>query len=333
VNTIKVSGTGDPDARIASLEQAINYGEVILPFPILGEAEGAGPAGPPGPPGETGATGATGPVGPGVPAGGTTGQVLTKSSAADYATAWAAAGGAGGADEVSVGASDPGATFELWYDTDATAPPVAQGPEGPPGPQGATGPTGPPGVQGPTGPAGADGATGPQGPPGADGAPGPQGPQGPQGVPGVPPPFLGAKLARSANKSIPHNSVTIVDFDQERFDTNTLHDTVTQNTRLTCRTAGLYQVWAVMAFALHATGDRFWQLNRNGVLFQYFSSNKPAGQVTPFMYGATVLQLAVGDYVEMGVFQDSGAPLNLLFAPSGQPGTEFGMFKVGDPPP
>jgi Collagen triple helix repeat (20 copies) len=216
-----------------------------------------------------------------------------------------------GADEVSVGSSDPGATFELWYDTDAPTPIPAPGPEGPPGPQG---------------------ATGPQGPPGADGAPGPQGPQGATGATGAPPPFLGAKLGRSANKSIPHNAVTIVDFDQERFDTNTIHDTVTQNTRLTCRTAGFYQVWAVMSFALHATGDRFWQLNRNGVLFQYFSANKPAGQVTPFMYGATVLQLAVNDYVEMGVFQDSGAPLNLLFAPSGQPGTEFGMFKVGDPP-
>jgi hypothetical protein len=64
VNTIKVSGTGDPDARIASLEQAVNYGEVILPFTVVGEAEGAGPAGPPGPPGETGATGPAGPQGP-----------------------------------------------------------------------------------------------------------------------------------------------------------------------------------------------------------------------------------------------------------------------------
>jgi len=27
-----------------------------------------------------------------------------------------------GADEVAIGSSDPGSTFELWYDTDATAP-------------------------------------------------------------------------------------------------------------------------------------------------------------------------------------------------------------------
>jgi Repeat of unknown function (DUF5907) len=45
MNTIKVDGTGDPESRIASLEQAVNYGEVILPFPVLGEVEGGGGTG------------------------------------------------------------------------------------------------------------------------------------------------------------------------------------------------------------------------------------------------------------------------------------------------
>ena len=60
-----------------------------------------GPQGPAGPAGVDGADGATGPQGPagqGVPAGGTTGQVLAKSSATDYDTQWVtpAAGGSGG---------------------------------------------------------------------------------------------------------------------------------------------------------------------------------------------------------------------------------------------
>lgn len=57
----------------------------------------AGPTGPQGPKGDkgdtgatgsTGLTGSTGATGPGVAAGGTTGQVLTKTSATDYATNW-----------------------------------------------------------------------------------------------------------------------------------------------------------------------------------------------------------------------------------------------------
>jgi hypothetical protein len=77
MNTIKVDGTGSVEHRLKSLEQAVNYGEVILPFPVVGEVEGGG-----------GATGPQGPAGPGVAAGGTTGQVLSKASALDYDTTW-----------------------------------------------------------------------------------------------------------------------------------------------------------------------------------------------------------------------------------------------------
>lgn len=51
--------------------------------------------GPQGPTGATGSTGATGAAGQGVPAGGSTGQVLAKTSNSDYATGWATPGGGG----------------------------------------------------------------------------------------------------------------------------------------------------------------------------------------------------------------------------------------------
>jgi hypothetical protein len=51
---------------------------------VIGKQGPTGPAGP---------TGPTGPTGPGVPVGGTTGQVLAKSSGTDYATQWVAPSG------------------------------------------------------------------------------------------------------------------------------------------------------------------------------------------------------------------------------------------------
>jgi hypothetical protein len=72
------------------------------PGPSGGPPGPTGPEGPEGPPGATGptgatgATGATGPAGPGVPTGGTTGQVLTKTSSTDYATNWQTPTGGGG---------------------------------------------------------------------------------------------------------------------------------------------------------------------------------------------------------------------------------------------
>ena len=136
-----------------------------------------GPAGPPGPegpqgePGPAGAEGAEGPAGPGVAAGGTTGQVLAKASAADYATVWADAGTGGGGTVTDVLWTGPEApvdpTIELWADTDeeptgggAAGPQGEPGPQGPQGIQGESGPQGPQGIQGVQGPAGADGADG-----------------------------------------------------------------------------------------------------------------------------------------------------------------------------
>ena len=93
--------------------------------------------------------GGSGGTGHGIPAGGTTGQVLAKSSNTSYDAEWV----------------DP-----------------QDGPEGPQGPQGVPGQKGDPGAQGPEGP------QGPKGDPGAQGPEGPQGPKGdpgPQGEPGT----------------------------------------------------------------------------------------------------------------------------------------------------
>jgi Collagen triple helix repeat (20 copies) len=65
---------------------------------LPGPAGAQGAKGDQGPKGDAGTTGAQGPAGPGVPTGGSSGQVLAKSSGADYATAWVtpSSGGGGG---------------------------------------------------------------------------------------------------------------------------------------------------------------------------------------------------------------------------------------------
>ena len=138
--------------------------------------------------------------GHGIPAGGTTDQVLTKNSDADYDVSWKDPQGGGG------GSGEDGATFTpsvseagiiSWTNdkglpnpepVNIMGPTGPEGPQGPVGPQGADGdpgPQGPQGLQGPQGPAGQDGAEGPQGPKGDPGDPGPQGPQGPAGQDGA----------------------------------------------------------------------------------------------------------------------------------------------------
>jgi hypothetical protein len=76
---------------------------------------------------------------------------------------------------------DPGPTGA----TGATGPAGPTGATGPSGPAGATGPTGPTGGTGPAGPKGDTGLTGAQGPVGPVGPTGPAGSTGPQGPAGV----------------------------------------------------------------------------------------------------------------------------------------------------
>lgn len=81
-----------------------------------------------GDPGDVGATGAqgpqgaTGPAGPGVPTGGTTGQVLAKTTDVDYDSEWIdpPAGGGGGTALIPISTDVDPATpdGQLWYDTD-----------------------------------------------------------------------------------------------------------------------------------------------------------------------------------------------------------------------
>lgn len=132
--------------------------------------------------------GGGGGTGHGIPAGGTTGQVLAKSSDASYEAEWV----------------DPQA-----------------GPEGPQGPQGVPGPQGDPGPQGEPGP---KGDPGPRGEPGPKGNPGPQGEPGPKGDPGTGAPAgtmyatggtttINSKISYDASQSDDDNYVFIAQVD------------------------------------------------------------------------------------------------------------------------
>ena len=76
-----------------------------------------GAAGQAGLPGVAGADGAAGPPGQGVPAGGTTGQVLAKLSNSDYATEWVTGGGGGVTDHGAL--TGLGDDDHAQYHTDA----------------------------------------------------------------------------------------------------------------------------------------------------------------------------------------------------------------------
>jgi len=118
------------------------------------------------------------------------------------------------------------------------------------------------------------------------------------------------KVTNSVAQSIPDATATALTWDTETWDTNTIHDTTTNPSRLTCKVAGIYLVVAFLGWASNTTGRRTLRLYKNGT--QISVVEMPITATAP--YGNTILvdivSLAVDDYIESMAHQTSGAALN-----------------------
>lgn len=137
-----------------------------------------------------------------------------------------------------------------------------------------------------------------------------------------------ARVYHSANQTAPTSGTQLtLAFDSERFDTDTIHDTVTNNSRLTCRTAGVYQITGHISWAANATGARQLSIKLNGTTFLAIALDPVASAASLLIQGVTTLyQLAVNDYVELQALQTSGGALVVNASPNYSP--EFMMARV-----
>lgn len=117
-----------------------------------------------------------------------------------------------------------------------------------------------------------------------------------------------AKAARisaspSHTPSVTQNVHTAHTFDTEDFDTDTIGDLGTNNTRLTCKTAGRYVICGDVQFDSDNTGNRreIW-VRKNGSIRIATQAIFAAQFLGPEMNIITVVELAVNDYVELMVF-------------------------------
>jgi hypothetical protein len=122
---------------------------------------------------------------------------------------------------------------------------------------------------------------------------------------------------------------TVLTFNSERFDTDGIHSTASNTSRLTCNTPGVYSIFANVLFDASGAGTvRIAQVRLNGTTL---IGEMRLGPVSGGALGTSVAfntpyKLAIGDYVELIVYQDSGGSLNVLAIPSITP--EFGMTRV-----
>lgn len=143
---------------------------------------------------------------------------------------------------------------------------------------------------------------------------------------------ISARVFNSSNISIANSTTVLLDFDTDEFDTDTIHDVVTNKSRLTAKTKGKYFITGHVKFAARTGSSHVLEIliRFTGAstidIADHRESNSPTGVLTQFSI-ATFYELDVGDYVELGVFQNSGNSVNVLSA-AGDSSPEFGMIKI-----
>lgn len=141
----------------------------------------------------------------------------------------------------------------------------------------------------------------------------------------------GCLIYPNLNVDVPNNTSTIIDFDLEAIDTDNYHSTSTNKSRITIPSgkAGKYYVfWTTGMNNSSTTGQRRVIIKKNGNGYQDWLTEPPAG--TWFAAtGATMIDCAVGDYLQLEFLQTSGGTRSYYGDSSLLKATQFGAFLIG----
>lgn len=138
---------------------------------------------------------------------------------------------------------------------------------------------------------------------------------------------ISAHAFHNADQDKASGSYLALALNSERWDTDGIHDNVTNNSRLTSKTAGKYAIFGRAAFNSSSTGVRYLAIMLNGTTYIdiQFEGSPIAGDYC-FLSVSADYYLDVGDYVELLVKHTHGTALAIKSAGNYSP--EFGMMLV-----
>jgi hypothetical protein len=140
------------------------------------------------------------------------------------------------------------------------------------------------------------------------------------------------RVRHNANQTIVTGTDTVLAFNTEDYDTDTFHDTVTNNNRLTIPAglAGKYRIWCMITWGVVA--DTTWRaltvrLNGSTPIGRLAHTNTNSASFPLVQNMSFTWNMAAGDYVELQVNHQRGANLDVLA--DGNLGPIFGLERVG----
>jgi hypothetical protein len=119
----------------------------------------------------------------------------------------------------------------------------------------------------------------------------------------------GAWVYRSAQQTIPNATWTPVQFPNEAYDNDGCHDNVTNNTRLTVNTSGIYIATGNIVWGSNSVGVRGAAIRKNGIAWYFFDIKPPCNGMITCNTTSGIFWLTAGDYLELVGYQTSGGDL------------------------
>lgn len=139
----------------------------------------------------------------------------------------------------------------------------------------------------------------------------------------------GCRLSRTGNLNVPNTTDTFIPFDEEVFDHGGLHNNGVNPSRITFVQDGVYVVGGGVQMSSSASYTVVsLEIRLNGssdiVYDRIPGTSTSAGQL---MSTSTVYEFSAGDYIELVVFQSSGAARTLELA--GEYSPHFYATRIG----
>lgn len=123
--------------------------------------------------------------------------------------------------------------------------------------------------------------------------------------------FTGVSVSSSTDQTINNATYTALTWDGEYFDTDGYHSNVTNNSRITIPSgkAGKYLIAGYVTYDNGTTGSRQLVIRKNGS--STYTQSLTAANFYPTGTVTFIADLAVGDYIEMAVWQSQGSSVTL----------------------
>lgn len=127
---------------------------------------------------------------------------------------------------------------------------------------------------------------------------------------------IGCKISNSGNITMTSGATKTLTFDTEQYDTDSMHSTTTNTSRITINTDGKYILVAAVRFDVAAGGRRQIKIRKNGStdLSREEESSAADGTSSPHMTIAVIDSAVAGNYYETIAFQTSGSNLDIVAA-------------------